>query len=107
MSGAHRDARCGKGLATDELRSVGEETFEDGGAEARPDEARGDVLVRGVELVQVRVGLPVLEQEGRFEPTLSYDRERLPRPGLARARCSHGPPSVEREAREAPEAVWW
>lgn len=47
----------------DALRRVGEEAFEDRGAQARPDQAFGNVRVRGVELMQVRVRLPLLEAE--------------------------------------------
>jgi len=55
VAGAHRDATGGDGLASNELRRVGEEPLEHGGAEARPDEPCGDVLIGRVELVQVCV----------------------------------------------------
>lgn len=42
---------------------MGEEALEDRGAQARPDEAFGNVRVRGVELMQVGVRLPLLETE--------------------------------------------
>ena len=45
VAGAHRDAAGGDGLASHELRRVGEEPLEDGRAEARPDEACSDVLL--------------------------------------------------------------
>ena len=61
--------------------SWGEETFEDRGAQGRLDQAFGDVRVRGVELVQVRVRLPLLEAEYNLpaepiEPRDQVDRKR-------------------------------
>jgi hypothetical protein len=77
MSGAHRDATGGDGLAGGELRSVREEAFEDCGAEAHPDAALGKVLVLGVELVQVRVGLPFLEQQLDLPPETVEPRDEV------------------------------
>ena len=63
VSCAHCDApRRHRGPRTDVLSRVGEEALEDRSAEARPDQPFRNMRVRRVELMQVRVRLPLLEQ---------------------------------------------
>ena len=93
MAGTHRHASGGHRLAADELRGVREESFKDGSAEAGPDEASGDVFVRRVELVEVGVGLPLLEEQldlpsKPVKPRNETDGERRAR--QVRAEPSHG-----------------
>ena len=52
------------------LRRMGQEALEHRSAEARPDQPLRDVRVRGVELVQVGVRLPLFETEFDLPPEL-------------------------------------
>lgn len=67
----------------DALRGMGEEALEYRGAQARPDQAFGNVRVRGVEVMQVRLRLPLLEAEFDLpaEPIESGDQ-------VQRERCA-------------------
>ena len=82
---AHGDAtRRHRRPPTDALRGMGEEALEDCGAQARPDQAFGNVRVRRVELMQVRVRLPLLETAfdlpaEPIESTDQVDRKRRAR----------------------------
>jgi hypothetical protein len=61
---AHRHAprRHGRPVS-DALRGVGQKPLQDGGAQAGPDQTLGDMRIGRVELVQVRVRLPLLEEQ--------------------------------------------
>ena len=64
VASTHRDPSGGnRNTAADELRGVSQEAFQARSAERGPDESFGDVLVGGIEAVQIGVGLPFLEHE--------------------------------------------
>ena len=79
---AHGHALCRHGRPVpDALRGVGQKPLEHGGAEAGPDQPFGDVRIRRVEFVQVRVRLPLFETEFNLpaepvEPRHHVSRER-------------------------------
>src|SRR5277367_4280960 len=61
---AHRDTTSGHGHAlADDLCGVGQETLEHRRADTCPNQTRRDVLVAGIECMQVGVGLPFFETE--------------------------------------------
>lgn len=66
---AHRDAaRRDCDPVPDPLCGVGKKPFKNRRAEARPHQSLGHVRVRGVELVQIGVRLPLLETEFDLPP---------------------------------------
>jgi len=90
---AHGHAPRRHGRAASSLRRVGEEALEDRGAQAGPDQAFGNVRVRGVELMQVRVRLPLFEAEFDLpaEPIESgHQVQRERRARQIRAQPRHG-----------------
>lgn len=65
VAGTHRDAARGDRLAADELCGVSQESLEDRRAQTRPDQPGGDVLVGGVELVEVAYDFHSLNRSKR------------------------------------------
>lgn len=79
-----RDATRRGGLGADQLGGMCQEALEDCSAKARPDQPPHDVLVGGAELVEVRVRLPLLENQldlpaEPIEPRDEVQRERRAR----------------------------
>src|SRR2546428_9550427 len=61
---AHRDPTGRhRGSLADALRRMGQEALEHRGTQAGPDQSLRDMRVRGVELVEVGVRLPLFETE--------------------------------------------
>ncbi len=63
MMKAHGDFAGGDGRLPEALGHMGAITFEQGGAQGRPEQSLGDVGLRGFEGVEIGVTLPLFEHE--------------------------------------------